>query len=89
MDWISVNDKLPEIDNDGNSEDVLIAIRYSYDEPTEPHTICCGYLIENDWWSYTEHDCHKIGESRIPNLWSGDKVEYWMPLPQGPKLKTV
>lgn len=88
MEWISVSDKLPDTDINGESDDVLIAVRYGYDESNEPYTICCGYLLGGNWWSYTEHSCNKIGQSKADfnfNPYDGDKVEYWMPLPKNPR----
>lgn len=86
MEWISVNDRLPDMNANGENVEFLIAIRYGYDEPTEPYTICCGYLQGGNWWSYTEHNCSQIGH-KTDNFNSGDadKVDYWMQLPESPK----
>jgi hypothetical protein len=76
--WISVSERLPkEKDETDGGEDVLIAVKYKYDLHNEPRTICCGYLTDGDWWTYREHDCGEI--------WEGDIVTHWMPLPSPPK----
>ena len=80
--WVPVSERLPEVVNDDeSSDDVLIAIKYVYDSPGEKPVVCCGYLLDGEWWAYTEHDCHKIGEK----LNAGDSVTHWMPLPAPPK----
>lgn len=85
MGWISVNDRLPDMDAKGDSVEVLIAIRYGYDEPTEPYTICSGYLQGGKWWSYTEHYCGQVGHKTGNSCDKEDKVEFWRPLPDNPQ----
>lgn len=73
--WISVADRLPEINfPDDSSDSVLIAIHYKEDKPLDTPEICVGYILEGEWWSHTEHDCHSIRD--------GDNVTHWMPVPK-------
>lgn len=75
--WIPCSKRLPECsaDGDNSSKDLLIAVKYKTDKTYEHPFICCGYLLDGEWWSYTEHSCHPID----------DTVVAWMPLPQPPK----
>lgn len=84
MKWISVNDRLPDVVTDNCSDDVLIAI-IDAEYYNDGYTICCGYLLDGKWWAYMDHNCNEIGS----NLWNGDKVEYWMPLPKAPVIQEV
>ena len=83
--WISVNKRLPKQDVDNASVNLLIAIQYRDDSHGEHRTLCTGYLLENEWWTYGDHSCHKIGDT----YYSGDKVTHWMPLPKPPKTKEM
>ena len=83
--WISVKDRLPIQNIDNSSGDCLIAIKYAYDLPDEERTLCSGYLLDGEWWSYGDHSCHKIGDKNTNN--EGDVVTHWMPLPGTEGLK--
>ena len=77
--WISVDERLPE-DGSG-SPDVLVAIKYRNDLPEKSPIICCGYMIDGEWWTYREHSCGAVGR----DVYKGDKVTHWKPLPEPPK----
>jgi len=82
--WIPMAERLPEIVSDDCSENVLIAVKYGTDKAGEKPFICCGYYLEDGWWSYAEHICSKIGDKRN-SYYEGDCVTHWMPLPEPPK----
>lgn len=79
--WISIKEKLPKQEIDGASADCIIAIKYKYDLPEEKRTLCAGYLLDNEWWAYQDHNCHKVGSG----IYSGDIVTHWQLLPEPPK----
>ena len=81
--WISVKDRLPIQNFYNSSGDCLIAIKYAYDLPDEERSLCSGYLLDGEWWSYGDHSCHKIGDKNTND--EGDVVTHWMPLPEPPK----
>lgn len=69
---------LPELIDD-YSQDVLIAVRYRTDEPSDPVTYCVGYFSEGEWLAYMPHDFHCIGR-HYPgefDMYTGDKVIAW------------
>lgn len=82
--WVSVEDRLPQQNIDNSSVDCLVAIRYQDDIDGEKPILCVGYLLDNEWWTYTEHSCSKVGDS-TRCYYAGDTVTHWMFLPEPPK----
>lgn len=91
--WIPCSERLPGCNNDDYSDEVLVAIRYAHDEPDEDTMIAVGYYIfdsgdDTGWWTCTEHSYNKVGRHHWGNgkgyseLYKGDKVIAWMPLPE-------
>lgn len=78
--WIPVTERLPEETECGT--DVLVAIKYGDELDSDKTITCCGYLLDGEWWTYREHDCGRVGSKPLNK---GDKVVYWMPLPEPPK----
>lgn len=70
MNWISVEDKIPEI-----GEKILVVLRYHFGEEEDKkynYWISVGeYYYDNQWL--------------IPLNKTYDKILYWMPLPELPK----
>ncbi|MDD4541945.1 MAG: DUF551 domain-containing protein [Eubacteriales bacterium] len=84
--WISVEDRLPQQDVDNSSADCLVAIRYQTDTNGEKPTLCVGYLLGSEWWTYSEHSCSRVGD--VTRCYAGDTVTHWMPLPEPPNNLT-
>jgi FtsZ-binding cell division protein ZapB len=82
--WIPITERLPEAGDDNGecgSENVIVGIRYEYDSDDEPLLSCAGYLLDGEWWTYTEHSCQRVGHEP----YAGDRVTHWRPLPEPPK----
>ena len=80
--WIPVSDGTPELNKDGQSADLLIAIRYGLDKEDERPILCAGYYLDDAWWTYTEHNCGKVGDGEYRK---GDRVVAWCYQPEPPK----
>lgn len=76
MEWINVNERLPEDD-----KEVLIYIKHA-DYP-------CQALYTDGYWvvSRQVRDTAKDGDMSQPSipLWATKDITHWMPLPEPPK----
>ena len=84
QEWISVNDKMPEMGEHHQSEDVLVCIDYRPDDPgtTEDTYVSIDHVDFNCFGQggfSCERDDPRGGEP------SPYFVTHWMPLPQPPK----
>ena len=82
--WISVKDRLPEMGEHYQSEDVLVCIDYRPDDPdtTEDSYVSIDHVDFNCFgqgWFSCERDDPRYGEP------SPYFVTHWMPLPTPPK----
>ena len=73
MEWISVNDRLPE-----QHKEVLISIEYG--------DVIQAYYSDNRWYISRDvrdnaTDCY----ANVARLIEGSNVTHWMPLPEPPK----
>lgn len=69
--WIPCKERLPE-----ENEFVLVVVQLSEMSFKEYET-CCGYLMNNKWYTYTERDFFEVGE-----MHRSDKVIAWQLLPK-------
>ena len=86
--WISVNDRLPEMGEHYQSEDVLVCIDYRPDDPdaTEDTYVSIDHVAFNCFGQgefSCERDDPRDGEP------SPYFVTHWMPLPEPPGEGTV
>ena len=84
QEWISVIDRLPEMGEHYQSEDVLVCIDYRPDDPdtTQDSYVSIDHVDFNCFgqgWFSCERDDPRDGEP------SPYFVTHWMPLPQPPK----
>ena len=84
QEWISVNDKMPEMGEHHQSEDVLACIDYRPDDPgtTEDTYVSIDHVDFNCFGQgefSCERDDPRDGEP------SPYFVSHWMPIPQPPK----
>ena len=84
QEWISVNDKMPEMGEHHQSEDVLVCIDYRPDDPgtTEDTYVSIDHVDFNCFGQgefSCERDDPRDGEP------SPYFVSHWMPIPQPPK----
>ena len=82
--WISVQDRLPEMGEHDQSEDVLVCIDYRPDDPdtTKDSYVSIDHVDFNCFgqgWFSCERDDPRDGEP------SPYFVTHWMPLPKPPK----
>ena len=82
--WINVNDRLPEMGEHYQSEDVLVCINYRPDDPdtTEDTYVSIDHVAFNCFGQgefSCERDDPRDGEP------SPYFVTHWMPLPEPPK----
>lgn len=74
MEWISVNDRFPEID-ENSAEEVIVSYINTVDGPS---TICSAFYMGNFYllatWSEEGTESDKIND-----------ITHWMPLPEPPK----
>ena len=82
--WISVQDRLPEMGEHYQSEDVLVCIDYRPDDPdtTEDSYVSIDHVDFNCFgqgWFSCERDDPRDGEP------SPYFVTHWMPMPNPPK----
>jgi len=68
MEWINVNDRLPEIDNDSSYMGISVLVSTKRNEVT----IGMYYFDSKDW------------EVTNGEYWSCEEVTHWMPLPEKP-----
>ena len=86
QEWISVNDRLPEMGEHYQSEDVLVCIDYRPDDPdtTKDSYVSIDHVDFNCFgqgWFSCERDDPRDGEP------SPYFVTHWMPLPLAPEVK--
>ena len=84
QEWISVKDRLPEMGEHYQSEDVLVCIDYRPDDPdtTKDSYVSIDHVDFNCFgqgWFSCERDDPRDGEP------SPYFVTHWMPLPNPPK----
>ena len=84
QEWIPVNDRLPEMGEHYQSEDVLVCIDYRPDDPdtTKDSYVSIDHVDFNCFgqgWFSCERDDPRDGEP------SPYFVTHWMPLPEKPK----
>ena len=84
QEWISVNDRLPEMGEHYQSEDVLVCIDYRPDDPdtTKDSYVSIDHVDFNCFgqgWFSCERDDPRDGEP------SPYFVTHWMPMPAQPK----
>ena len=84
QEWISVNDRLPEMGEHYQSEDVLVCIDYRPDDPdtTKDSYVSIDHVDFNCFgqgWFSCERDDPRDGEP------SPYFVTHWMPMPNPPK----
>ena len=94
MEWISVNDKLPEPVPEGeggnHEHDVLVIVDYANPEHESMPHITTGYLHEN---ARNQENLIPIGDLEFDydwtvwnwSYWWEPKVTHWMPLPDMPE----
>jgi len=94
MEWISVNDRMPDVNNGGNKEFIVAMYRQSsndyyvfsafYLNKMELETYD-DYEIFSGWHLQLNHD--NYDEYFEPVCTNGDAnlITHWMPLPQPPK----
>ena len=84
--WISVNDRLPEMGEHYQSEDVLVCIDYRPDDPdtTKDSYVSIDHVDFNCFgqgWFSCERGDPRDGEP------SPYFVTHWMPMPLAPEVK--
>lgn len=84
QEWISVNDRLPEMGEHYQSEDVLVCIDYRPDDPdtTKDSYVSIDHVDFNCFgqgWFSCERDDPRDGEP------SPYFVTHWMPMPEPPE----
>ena len=94
--WISVKEKLPEVNADGDwSDDVLVLMRRYNNSRTktgEYTEIFVGYYSPDEgWYTMCHNYCHQVGVIKMPPYpltgratRTTDNVIYWQPLPAPP-----
>lgn len=84
QEWISVNDKMPEMGEHHQSEDVLVCIDYRPDDPdTTEDTYVSIDHVDFNCFGQGEFSCERDdprGGEPSPYF-----VLHWMPIPQPPK----
>ena len=84
QEWISVNDRLPEMGEHHQSEDVLVCIDYRPDDPgTTEDTYVSIDHVDFNCFGQGEFSCERDdprGGEPSPYF-----VSHWMPIPQPPK----
>ena len=84
QEWISVNDKMPEMGEHHQSEDVLVCIDYRPDDPgTTEDTYVSIDHVDFNCFGQGEFSCERDdprGGEPSPYF-----VSHWMPIPQPPK----
>ena len=84
QEWISVNDKMPEMGEHYQSEDVLVCIDYRPDDPdTTEDTYVSIDHVDFNCFGQGEFSCER-GDPRGGEP-SPYFVSHWMPIPQPPK----
>ena len=78
MEWISIEDKLPE-----DGKEVLVWGKYYFEVPTQ------AFIYNGVWKGSLEVTDHMEQCDRDNSrLTSGHRITHWMPLPEPPKQLT-
>lgn len=86
--WISVNDRLPDPDDD---KDVLILVKETehygqHKEKTKVYWFTyLAYWDGDEWYTVWCNGCKKISETAAEPYADEYEVTHWMPLPESPK----
>ena len=84
QEWVSVNDRLPEMDEHYKSEDVLVCIDYRPDGPdTTEDTYVSIDQVDFNCFGQGEFSCER--DDPRDGEPSPYFVTHWMPLPELPK----
>lgn len=94
MEWISIEDELPEkgknvLGFDGKQKRIVFFISKYYEEflCDEDEPECCDYLEEKDmsYWKEGWYSDEEQSYSEYDSYWTVRKITHWMPLPEPPK----
>lgn len=79
MKWISVKDRLPELVNDGESEDV-ICLSYKFGDLKREPQVMVMWRDNDKWasWDFQDYDMENCNYHVIT---------HWMPIPHFPAIK--
>lgn len=91
--WISVTERLPKLNSDMYSDDLIVCMR-RFDGESYYYEKFAGYLTSgNIWYTYQHDSCSQVGiEQHMKHYRStADVIVAWMPmplLPEPPKEET-
>lgn len=85
--WIPVTDRLPKINSDMYSDDLIVCMR-RFDGEGYYYEKFAGYLTSsNIWYTYQHDNCSQVGVEQHMKHYRGtaDVIVAWMPMPSLPE----
>lgn len=85
--WIPVTERLPKINSDRYSDDLIVCMR-RFDGESYYYEKFAGYLTSyNIWYTYQHDSCSQVGiEQHIKHYRAtADVIVAWMPMPSLPE----
>ena len=86
--WIPVTERLPKLNSDMYSDDLIVCMR-RFDGESYYYEKFAGYLTSgNTWYTYQHDSCSQVGiEQHMKHYRStADVIVAWMPMPSLPEL---
>ena len=85
--WIPVTERLPKINSDMYSDDLIVCMR-RFDDESYYYEKYAGYLTSNNiWYTYQHDSCSQVGIERHMKHYrkTADVIVAWMPMPSLPE----